>query len=135
MKRLSGYYCLTEDEYKEMGDYAELKKKYEDLLNLVARILPTEKETGDKLISRKDFIDLYDYMTVQMDLVPDFGKPIAVYGNDVTVHWHGLQCNCTDGALAFNHIIEGIRSLEEEEPEYYEQNSDNNSGNDGDNTD
>ena len=123
MKRLSGYYCLTEDEYKAMGDYAELKKKYEDLLNLVARILPTEKETGDKLISRKDFTEFYDYMVEQMDLVEDENKqPIAIYGNDVTVHWHGLQCNCTDGALAFNHIIEGIKGLEEEDPEDYESN-------------
>lgn len=34
-----------------------------------------------------------------------------IYGHDVTVHWHGLYCNCSNGAAVSNNIIPGIEGL------------------------
>ena len=37
-----------------------------------------------------------------------------IYGHDITVSWHGLWCNCEDGASACNHIIGGLEGLADE---------------------
>ena len=69
MKRLGQFYCLTEEEYTKLNKVEKLEKEYKNLLNLVARILPKAGETGDKEISRKDFMELHGYMVEQMDYV------------------------------------------------------------------
>ena len=38
-----------------------------------------------------------------------------IYGHDVTVHFHGLYCNCQDGAAAFNYVIEAVDACASEE--------------------
>lgn len=40
-----------------------------------------------------------------------------IYGHDVTVHFHGLYCNCLDGASVFNSVIEGVAECAEENDE------------------
>lgn len=117
MKRLGQYYCLTEEEYTKLNKVEELEKEYNNLLNLVARVLPHEKETGDKKISRKDFVMLHEYMAKQMDNVEDdFTKENnAIYGHHITVHWHGFYCDCSDGAVPANNIIPAIQSVDDEE--------------------
>lgn len=117
MKRLGQFYCLTEAEYEELNNVEKFKKEYNDLLNLVARILPQANETEDKKISRKDFVMLHEYMVKQMDNVADnFTKENnAIYGHEITVHWHGFYCDCSDGAIPANNIIPAIQSVDDEE--------------------
>lgn len=116
MKRLGQYYCLTEEEYKEVENVEQLKKNYKDLLDLVARVLPKENETGDKKISRKDFIELHSYMVEQMDNVSDnfTVNNNEIYGHNITVHWHGFYCDCEDGASPANYIIPAIKEINDE---------------------
>ena len=115
MKRLGQFYCLTEEEYTKLNNGTnEIEKKYNEFLNLIARILPTEKETNDKEISREDFIKLHEYMVEQMDLVNN-STETAVYGHSFSVHWHGFCCDCSDGVVAANNIIPAIKEIEEEE--------------------
>ena len=92
----------------------DYKEKYYNLVNLVARVLPKEKTTEDKQISRVDFIELWEVMKEQM-FNGDSEAESTLYGHDVTVHWHGLYCNCSDGAVASNNIIEGIKGVIDEE--------------------
>lgn len=122
MKRLGQYYCLTEEEYTKLNKVEELEKEYNNLLNLVARVLPHEKETEDKKISRKDFVMLHEYMVKQMDNVADnFTKENnAIYGHEITVHWHGFYCDCSDGAVPANNIIPAIQSVDDEEGNEHE---------------
>ena len=42
-----------------------------------------------------------------------------IYGYNITVHWHGIYCNCGDGATPCNHIIPAIVSCYEEDNEEY----------------
>lgn len=116
MKRLGQFYCLTEEEYAKLNKVEKLEKEYKNLLNLVARILPKAGETGDKKISRKDFMELHGYMVEQMDYVSDnfTENNNGVYGHNVTVHWHGFYCDCSDGASPANYIIPAIKELDEE---------------------
>lgn len=115
MKRLGQFYCLTEEEYTKLNKGVnEIQKEYNELLNLIARILPNEKETSDKKISRKDFIALHNYMVQQMDLVSE-ANDAPVYQSSFKVHWHGYYCDCSDGAVAANVMIPAIKEVEEED--------------------
>ena len=122
MKRLGQYYCLEASEYEELTSKS-LEKEYNELLDLVARILPKEGETGDKRISRKDFVALHNFMVRQMDNVSeDFTEDNnAIYGHNVTVHWHGFYCDCVDGAQPANYIFPAIKELDDELGEEDEQ--------------
>lgn len=56
---------------------------------------------GDKLVTRDKFMKKYHKEMNKEDR----GK---VYGHDVTIHWNGMFCTCSDGATAYNHIICGL---------------------------
>lgn len=112
MKRLGQYYCLTESEYNELG---KNKKEYDELLDLMAKVLAKEKQTEDIELSRKEFVALYNLMVTQMDNNMEKGKDDnEIYGKDVTVHWHGYYCNCSDGATVYNYIVSNIEGISEE---------------------
>ena len=37
-----------------------------------------------------------------------------VYGHNITVHWHGMYCSCSDGATPSNYIIPAIVDCDNE---------------------
>lgn len=123
MKRLGQFYCLDENEYKALTEKDCTKALEEEnarLLDLLFKVLPKEGKTGDKELSRKDFVEVYNFMVKHMDTVEDnFTKENnAIYVHDCTVHWHGLYCNCSDGATVANNIIPAITSVDDEEAEF-----------------
>lgn len=37
-----------------------------------------------------------------------------IYGHNITVHWHGMYCSCSDGAIPSNYIIPAIVDCDSE---------------------
>lgn len=135
IKTLNGYVLLNNADVLSEEQKAEVKaeikylseldsidalRKRIDMLQdaLIEAISPTPKK--DLRVTRKDFIQMYDKCTSRM--FDDFDKGIEggpnekkIYNNDVTVHWNGIYCDCSDGAIAWNHIIEGVKGVDSEE--------------------
>lgn len=97
------------------NDNKELRKA---LLKATSRT-----QTNDIYISRKQFVEMHDVEAFELldkesekhdsKLTPDdYENPI--YGYDVTVHWHGMYCNCGDGAVPSNYIFPAIIKCNEE---------------------
>ena len=83
----------------------------------------SENVTEDIHVSRKQFIKMHDVEAFELldeelnkhdykSTPDDYENPI--YGYDVTVHWHGMYCNCSDGATPSNHIFPAIEACDEE---------------------
>ena len=93
-----------------------MKKEIAELRTalLLATRNAEDKPNGINL-RRQTFYDLYNYSVGDDDLMDQ-----DIYGHDVYVSWHGMYCNCADGAIANNYIIEGIKEcLEEDDSENY----------------
>lgn len=97
----NGNYCDAEIE-RELPEKTVTitEKEYKELLAL-----------KDKKVTRGEFMDAYKAAIRLMDICEDS----PVYGNDVTVHWNGIYCNCSDGAVAYNNIILGVESVIDED--------------------
>ena len=75
----------------------------------------------DKMVSIEEFLRLYNEALEEMhrlceenkDKTPDEFEN-GIYGKDVTVHWNGYCCNCGDGAIAYNNIIDGVKCCRDE---------------------
>lgn len=78
--------------------------------------LTSSREQQDVRVSRADFLKIYDDALQQMfDMNEDLTKENqGIYEHNVTVHWHGIYCDCGDGATPSNHIIPGIAGCDEE---------------------
>jgi len=104
------YLELLENDFCEILD-REKEKQTKVVRKTLFKVL-SEKRTEDIEVSRSEFLDIYNLA------MEDLGSDnCELYGNDVTVHWHGIYCNCSDGAVACNNIIEGIKGVIEEEGE------------------
>lgn len=90
----------------------ELEVANKMLRNAILQLTKNKRETVDVRVSRKDFLKLYE--TAIYELHEFQYEDNDVYGYPVTVHWHGIYCDCSDGATPSNHIIPGILSCEEE---------------------
>jgi len=89
----------------------KLKAKVKHLRSLLFSAMK-EKQSGDTKVTRKEFVDIYH------EAMDGLGSDeCELYGNNVTVHWHGIYCDCSDGAVAHNNIIEGIKGVMSEEDE------------------
>ena len=83
----------------------------------------SKTQTKDIHISRKQFVQMHDIEAFEIldeeeekhnyKLCPDYYEN-PIYGYDVTVHWHGMYCNCGDGATPSNHIFPAIEACDEE---------------------
>ena len=89
----------------------EIEKQTEIAKRTLFKVL-SEKKTEDIEVSRQEFLDIYN---LAMDGLGS--DECELYGNDVTVHWHGIYCNCSDGAVAYNNIITGVEKVIMEEGE------------------
>ena len=100
----------TEEKVKELETRNELLRK-------AIMQLTTYKNTNkDIRVSKLDFLKMYDDAVNEMFDNPD-EEENDIYGFDITVHWHGIYCNCGDGATAYNNIIPAIENVYNEDDE------------------
>ena len=93
MVKENGMVMMTEEEYNKL-----------------------KSQVGEK-VTRKEFLELYDAAMKMLDYydgTKEKDRFNHIYGYDVTIHWNGVYCNCSDGATAWNHIISNIESVNEE---------------------
>ena len=74
-----------------------------------------EKSVTDVEVTRADFLKIYN---LGMETMEDNCEDNEIYGNNVTVHWHGIYCDCSDGAVAYNYIIDAVKGVIEEDGDY-----------------
>ena len=102
----------------------ELVKEYEKRLGMLqSAVLELTKGTTngcrDTRVSKADFLAIYNKALSHMDEHIE-EETNDIYGFDFTVHWHGIYCNCGDGATAYNYIVSGVEGVQEEDPHEYE---------------
>ena len=132
MVKENGMVMMTEKELNEMyQDTMDMVKRYEKRIELMQgaiKQLMQEGVTSENVrVSKIDFLAIYqkalDEMFEIMDNVTDERTPDDIpndiYGHDITIHWHGIYCNCGDGATPTNYIISAIEEMLEEDSEEY----------------
>lgn len=116
MIEYNGNMIMTKAEFMaHNAEVQELNKRIESLQDAIFQLITGREDntaTADIMLSKSDFLALYDRAISAMFADDDTND---IYGHDVTVHWHGLACNCADGAQACNYIIEGVREVLEED--------------------
>lgn len=119
LKEMDNMVALTRDEYNKLvNDKAMYKRKAKELEKRVAKMqlallsVTSKGSNSDVEISLQDFLDIYDLaLNIMFDTQSEDND---IYGYPVTVHWHGMYCDCSDGATPSNHIIPAIQSCLEE---------------------
>jgi hypothetical protein len=98
---------VTKNKVKELEKSNEMLRK--------AMIQLTGKEnTIDIKVSRSDFVKMYDMAVNEMFETNSEDGENDIYGHNITVHWHGMYCNCSDGATPSNYIIPAIADCDNE---------------------
>ena len=121
MVRENGMVMMSETEFNSrvsvsQGAIKELEQRCEILSKaLLEMSIGNKGKTDDVRIPKADFIKIYNAAVNDMFDRPD--EENNIYGYDVTIHWHGMYCNCGDGAIPSNHIIGGLECLYDEEPD------------------
>lgn len=123
MVRENGMVMMSESEFNarisvNRDQIKELEKRCEMLTDALLK-LTAQRETaqGDVKIPKADFIKIYnDAVNYMFD---HYDEDNDIYGYDVTIHWHGMYCNCGDGAAPSNHIVGGLECLYDEDPDEY----------------
>ena len=131
MVKENGMVMMTEDEYNKLTNRIDrtIKEKEEDISHLQRRIelmqtaLLKATKTADTVpngvrVSKADFVAMHKSA---VDYMWNHEEDNDIYGYDFTVHWHGMYCNCSDGATPSNHIIPAIEWCEMEDPTEYEE--------------
>ena len=114
MVRENGMVMMTTNEYEDLRREAE---NSEALESAVVKLLKyfKRKPTEDVEVTRKEFIATYNAAVSNMFENDDNGiDENEIYGYDVTVHWHGIYCNCEDGATVTNTVIDGVEGCSDE---------------------
>ena len=128
MVKENGMVMMTERELERMErEKTELVKDYEKRIELmqdaIKQLMKEGATSEDVRVGKKDFLAIYQKALDEMfDLMekPNFDEqPNDIYGHDITVHWHGIYCNCGDGAVVCNNLIPGIEGVTEEDPTEY----------------
>ena len=124
MYRDNGLVVMTETEYNSMTqakswEIKELEKRCDMLQNAIMTLTRDQGiRTEDIRIPKLDFIQMHEKAVDDM-----FDRPADdkndIYGYDITIHWHGMYCNCSDGATPSNYIIPALQELCEEDPDEY----------------
>lgn len=119
---LSEYENKVNKEEKEIIDYksrVEALEKANEMLRKVIFQLTSSREQQDVKVSRRDFLIIYQNALDEMFHLGEIGTDFtpdnnAIYGHNVTVHWHGIYCDCGDGAIPANNIIDAVIDCDEE---------------------
>jgi len=104
------YIESLKNDFYELTD-KRIEKETEVAKRALFKVL-SEKKTEDIKVSRQEFLDIYGLAMSGLG-----SDKCELYGNEVTVHWHGIYCDCSDGAVAYNNIIAGIKNVVKEEDE------------------
>lgn len=127
MLKHNGMVILSEEELEMVVEervqknLKEIERRNEFLRKALMK-LTTKKEdenntiNNDVRISKIDFLNMYEDALNEMFDKPEM-EDNDIYGYDITVHWHGVYCNCSDGATAANYIIPAIKNVYEEDEE------------------
>ena len=124
----NGMVMMTEKELERMEtEHTDKLKEYERRLELLRGALKKRMTNGtpseDVRVSRLDFLAIYNAALDEMfdNFASENGDetPNDIYGYDITVHWHGIYCNCGDGATPSNIIIPAIEECDNEDPTEY----------------
>ena len=115
MTKENGMVMMTEKELEEIK--SKIVKEYEKRIDFMHKaILELSKETEphkDTRVTKTDFLAIYQKA---LDYMWDHAEDNDIYGYDFTVHWHGIYCNCSDGATPSNYLIPGIEGCNLEDP-------------------
>ena len=126
MVKENGMVMMTEKELERMEtEHEQTKMDYECRIELLQKAILELTNKSNAVqgvrVPKIDFLAIYqkalDDMFNKLDNGSDEDNDI--YGYDITVHWHGIYCNCGDGATPSNHIIPGIESCADEDPTEY----------------
>ena len=124
MLKENGMVLISEKELNEIVKDAnnritELESRIKMLQKATMDLLNSKgKSNKDIRVSKLDFLALYNDALNEMFDQPDEDEN-DIYGYDITIHWHGIYCNCGDGATAYNNIIPAIENVYNEDDEEY----------------
>ena len=128
MVKQDGMIMMTEKEYeKEYKNITEnyireiykLETRNEILRKAVMELMKKDSvKNNDVKVSKVDFLKIYDTALNDMFDTP-LDEDNDIYGYDFTIHWHGIYCNCGDGATPSNHIIPAIECCNDEDDDEY----------------
>ena len=119
---------ITNDYEKQIEkiqtELAQTKKAYEKRIELLqSALLSTtvnNKSVEGVQVTKTDFLAIYNTALNAMFKAEENGTLTDdndIYGYDFTIHWHGIYCNCYDGAIPSNHIIPAIEGVNDEDPD------------------
>ena len=125
MVKENGMVMMTEKELERMQtEHEQTKKAYEKRIDLLQSALLSatvnNKSVEGVQVTKTDFLAIYNKALQAMFTAEENGTLTDdndIYGYDFTIHWHGIYCNCYDGAMPSNHIIPAIEGLNDEDPD------------------
>lgn len=117
MVKENGMVMITEKEYKKSIKSNDCRIKELEIANEMLRKalfkLTSKMEISDVRVSRQDFLKIYNDALDFMFNHPELEEN-DIYGYEITVHWHGMYCSCSDGATPSNHLIPAIDDCDKE---------------------
>lgn len=123
MVKENGMIMLSEKEFeRKEREIQSLKEEYERRIELLqnAVLALSTKDTPPHgvRVGKADFIEIYNTALNEMFDHPERGTN-DIYNHDFFVYWHGIYCNCGDGAAPSNYLIPAIEGMNEEDPTEY----------------
>ena len=107
---------IIKEKTEELETSNELLKRA--VMQLTTKHDKDSNKNEDVRVFKRDFLALYNKALEDMFDNPD-REDNDIYGYDITVHWHGMFCNCSDGATTSNYIIPAIENCYQEDDEDY----------------
>jgi len=111
----NGMVMMTLGEYHSLNatkNKVEEIEKSNEMLRKAMIHLTGKGNTTDIKVSRSDFIKMHEMAVNEM--FENNSEENDVYGYNITIHWHGMYCSCSDGATPSNYIIPAIVNCDEE---------------------
>lgn len=103
---------VCEEQLKEAKQKIEELEIANEMLRKAIIKLTGKSRTSDVRVSRKDFLKMYD--TAVNEFLENYHEDNDIDRYPVTVHWHGIYCDCSNGATPSNHLIPGILDCDDE---------------------
>lgn len=135
MVKENGMVMITEKEFEQMEkQFSRIEKEMEEqsldyerrielMQTAIMRLFHKGATSEDVRVSKIDFLEIYkkalNIMFDNMEKPNGDELPNDIYGHNFTVHWHGIYCDCGDGAVVANNLIPGIEGVTDEDPTEY----------------
>ena len=106
-------------DFSYVNEIENLKDRIDMLQDaLIEATIPGQHK--DQQVTRRDFIEMYNKCLDGM--FDEDNKDIEngpyekkIYLNHMYVHWNGMYCDCSSGAIIANEMIPTIESIDDEE--------------------